>query len=72
VVMLLDSPGIALSAEGQALDAGAEGDHIRVQNPVSHAVVQAQVMADGRVRVAPGAMPLVPAAGQRTAGLIDR
>ena len=72
VVMLLDSPGIALSAEGQALDAGAEGDQIRVQNPVSHAVVQAQVMADGRVRVAPGAMPLVPAAGQRTAGLIER
>ena len=72
VVMLLDSPGIALSAEGQALDAGAEGDQIRVQNPVSHAGVQAQVMADGRVRVAPGAMPLVPAAGQRTAGLIER
>jgi len=72
VVMLLDSPGIALSAEGQALDAGAEGDQIRVQNPVSHAVVQAEVLADGRVRVAPDAVPLVPATVQRTAGLIER
>ncbi len=72
VVMLLDSPGIALTAEGQALDAGAEGDQIRVQNPVSHAIVQAQVMADGRVRIAPGAVPLVPATRQRTAGLIER
>jgi flagellar basal body P-ring formation protein FlgA len=72
VVMLLDSPGIALTAEGQALDAGAEGDQIRVQNPVSHAVVQAEVMGDGRVRVAPDAVPLVPATTQRTAGLIER
>jgi flagellar basal body P-ring formation protein FlgA len=72
VVMLLDSPGIALTAEGQALDAGAEGDQIRVQNPVSHAVVEAEVLADGRVRVAPGAVPLVPAARQRTAELIER
>jgi flagellar basal body P-ring formation protein FlgA len=72
VVMLLDSPGIALTAEGQALDGGAEGDQIRVQNPISHAVVQAEVLADGRVRVAPGAVPLVPATVQRTAGLIER
>lgn len=72
VLMLLDSPGIALTAEGQALDAGAEGDQIRVQNPLSHAVMQAEVMADGRVRVAPGAVPLVPATTQRTAGLIER
>jgi flagellar basal body P-ring formation protein FlgA len=72
VVMLLDSPGIALTAEGLALDAGAEGDQIRVENPISHAVVQAQVMADGQVRVAPGAVPLVPAGRQRTAGLFER
>jgi flagellar basal body P-ring formation protein FlgA len=72
VVMLLDSPGIALTAEGKALDDGSEGDQVRVQNPVSHAIVQARVLADGRVRVDPDALPLVPAITQRTANLIER
>ncbi len=72
VVMLLNSPGIALTAEGRALDAGAEGDQIRVLNPISRAVVVATVLADGRVRIAPGAVPLVPARLQQTAALVER
>lgn len=71
VVMLLDSPGIALTAEGKALEAGGEGDRVRVQNPVSHAVVEAEVLADGRVRVDPGALPLRPSGG-RAATLATR
>ena len=55
--MLLDSPGIALTAQGQALEAGAIGERIRVLNPVSRAVLEAEVIGPGRVRVAPDASP---------------
>ena len=68
VVMLLDSPGIALTAEGRALEAGGANDRIRVQNPISRAVVEAEVLADGRVRVAPGVLPLQLPSGQSSAG----
>ncbi len=65
VIMLLDSPGLAVTAEGLALEGGGEGERIRVQNPMSHAVVEAEVLADGRVRVEPGAIPLVSAGARR-------
>ena len=61
VLMQLDSPGITLTAEGEALQTGAIGDHIRVLNPASHAVVDAEVLGPGKVRVMPGAMPIIPA-----------
>lgn len=53
VLMQLDSPGIALTAQGQALEAGALGERIRVINPVSHATVEATVIGPDRVRVLP-------------------
>ena len=53
VRMTLDTGGLALSAMGTAMEAGAIGDHIRVQNPSSHAVVIGVVTGDGAVRVAP-------------------
>ena len=58
VLMLLDSPGIALTAQGQALEAGSIGERIRVLNPVSHAVIEVEVMGPDRVRVAPNGTPL--------------
>ena len=58
VLMVLDSPGIALTAQGQAMEGGAIGERIRVLNPVSRAVIEAEVTGSDRVRVAPGAMPL--------------
>jgi flagella basal body P-ring formation protein FlgA len=58
VMMLLDSPGITLSAQGQALESGAIGERIRVLNPVSRAVLEAEVIGPDRVRVAPNAMPV--------------
>ncbi|HET7882088.1 MAG TPA: flagellar basal body P-ring formation chaperone FlgA [Acetobacteraceae bacterium] len=58
VLMALDSPGIALTAQGQALEPGAIGERIRVLNPMSHAVVEAEVIGPDRVRVAPGATPI--------------
>jgi flagella basal body P-ring formation protein FlgA len=58
VQMLLDSPGIALTAQGQALEAGSIGERIRVLNPMSHAVVEVEVMGPDRVRVTPNSTPL--------------
>jgi flagella basal body P-ring formation protein FlgA len=58
VLMLLDSPGISLTAQGQAQEAGAAGERIRVLNPVSRAVVEAEVIGPDRVRVAPNSVPL--------------
>jgi len=60
VMMLLDSPGIALTAQGQALESGAIGERIRVLNPVSRAVVEADVIGPDRVRIAPNTVPLTP------------
>lgn len=56
VLMQLDSPGIALTAQGQALEAGSVGERIRVLNPVSRAVIEAEVMGPDRVRVSPDTM----------------
>jgi flagellar basal body P-ring formation protein FlgA len=61
VEMILDSPGIVLIAQGQAMEAGAVGERIRVLNPVSHAVIEAEVVGSGRVRVTPGAPSLLVA-----------
>lgn len=65
VLMLLDSPGIALTAQGQAQEAGAVGERIHVSNPTSHAVVEAEVIGPDRVRVAPTGQP-------RTAGVSEQ
>ena len=62
VMMLLDSPGIVLTAQGKAMDAGAVGERIRVMNPVSRAVIEADVIGADRVRVSPGALPLMATA----------
>jgi len=66
VLMLLDSPGIALTAQGQALEGGAIGERIRVLNPVSHAVVEAEVIGPDQVRIAPNSMPV--ARGNQVSG----
>ena len=58
VMMVLEGPGIALTAEGRALESGAEGEHVRVLNPVSHAILDAEVISANRVRIDPNAPPL--------------
>lgn len=62
VLMQLDSPGITLTAQGQALESGAIGERIQVLNPVSRAVIEAEVTGPDRVRVAPNALPVTRAA----------
>ena len=52
VTIFHEAPGIALTLRGQAQDAGAQGDTINVMNTQSKRVVQAVVIAPGRVAVA--------------------
>jgi flagella basal body P-ring formation protein FlgA len=59
----LTSIGLSLTGQALALDAGADGDTIRVQNTTSHAFLFAHVIGPGRVRVlpdAPAALTSVP------------
>jgi flagella basal body P-ring formation protein FlgA len=62
VLMVLDSPGIVLTAQGQAIESGAIGARIRVLNPSSRATVEAEVIGPDKVRVAPSAAPMMVSA----------
>lgn len=62
VMIALAVSDLALDEQGRALDTGAAGDEVRVLNPVSRAVLEATVVGPGRVRVAPGSVPLSPPA----------
>jgi flagella basal body P-ring formation protein FlgA len=65
VLMQLSTGGMVLAAQGQALEDGAAGARIQVLNSASRAVVEAEVTGPGRVRVAPGSMPLAPSTPSR-------
>lgn len=58
VVMLLDAPGMTLTAQGRALQQAARGEIVPVVNLASNTVVEAQAIGPGRVRVTLGATPL--------------
>jgi flagella basal body P-ring formation protein FlgA len=62
VHMMLSAGGLVLSAEGVALEDGAMGAHIRVQNPSSHAVMLGEITGADEVKIMPGHAPLVVAA----------
>ena len=68
----LSALGLSVTGQATALDAGAEGDRIRVQNVNSRAYLFADVIGPGQVRVAPEAPPAlqtVPARANRTVRL---
>lgn len=65
VAMQLVAGGLALTAQGTAMEAGAVGDRIQVLNPASRAVVEAQVVGIDRVRIAAGSTPVMAAGSQR-------
>ena len=62
VQMRLDTPGIAVLAQGVAMDSGAMGERVRVLNVQSRAVVDAEVAGNGRVVVS-GTTPVLLAPG---------
>ena len=51
VIITVRKPGFLIEVRGEALDAGAEGESIRVRNLQSRAVIQALVVGSGRVEV---------------------
>lgn len=58
VTLVLESPGISLTAAGRALESAAIGEAVPVMNLGSRLVVEGTVIGHGRVRVVPGAVPL--------------
>jgi flagella basal body P-ring formation protein FlgA len=61
VQMVLEAPGLSLSAQGVAVDSGAIGERIRVLNPQSRAMIEAEVIGAGRVRASGGLPVFLPA-----------
>ena len=57
VTLLLDAPGLTLSAAGRALENAPRGAMVPVMNLASRAVLEGQVIGPGRVRVALGTVP---------------
>jgi len=53
VALILESPYLSVRTAGTALEAGAPGDRIRVQNIESQKIVEGVVGEDGVVRVRP-------------------
>jgi flagella basal body P-ring formation protein FlgA len=66
VQILLQEPGLAVTASGSAADAGGIGDRIGVLNPASGAIVEAEVIGPDRVRVQPGTSLRRPARSGQT------
>jgi flagella basal body P-ring formation protein FlgA len=58
VTMLLEAPGLSLTVQGRALEAAPRGGLVPVMNLMSRSIVEGQVVAPGRVRVAMGAAPV--------------
>ncbi len=56
VTMLYEAPGIALTAQGRAMEAAPRGAVVPVMNLSSRIVVEALVVGPGRVRVQGGAV----------------
>lgn len=54
VTMVFEVPGMVLTAQGRAMDSAARGATVAVMNLASRTVVEAQVVAAGRVRVGGG------------------
>ncbi len=58
VKLQLQAGGLSLTGQGMALESGAVGDRIRVRNVSSQAVLEAEVIRPGEVRVMPGTAPI--------------
>ena len=59
VRLLLQVAGLSLAGQGMALESGAIGERVRVRNVSSQAVLEAEVVRPGVVRVMPGTAPII-------------
>lgn len=60
VTMVISKGGLSIAASGKVMDDGSKGAIIRVQNTGSKNIIEAEVVANGVVRVAALAMPQIP------------
>lgn len=58
VRMQLRVGGLSVTGQGVALESGAAGERIRVRNVTSQAVIEAEIVGPGVVRVVPGTSPI--------------
>ncbi|MBP0492500.1 flagellar basal body P-ring formation chaperone FlgA [Roseomonas indoligenes] len=58
VTMLVEGPGMSMSAQGRAMAPAARGETVPVMNLSSRTVVEAEAIGPGRVRVAFGSVPV--------------
>ena len=58
MLLALDGPGLQLTATGVAMDPAGLGERVRVINPASRVVIEAEVTGPGRARVLPGTQPV--------------
>lgn len=72
VTMILEAPGLAVEAQGISAEDGGRGDMIRVVNPASRALVTAEVIDAGRVKVIGGQPALLPPGVSLRARLASR
>ncbi len=61
----LSAAGLSVSGQAVALDAGAAGEKVRVQNLTSHAFLVAEVVGAGKVRITPDSPPALQTAPAR-------
>lgn len=61
----LSASGLSITGQAVALDAGAEGEKIRVQNLTSKAFLVAEVTGPGQVRVMPNGSATLPTVAAR-------
>ena len=57
LVLSLEGPGLSLTAQGVANEAGGLSERIHVTNPYSRAVLEAEITGPGRAKVVPGSVP---------------
>jgi flagella basal body P-ring formation protein FlgA len=67
VHIVLNTASLTVAAQGEALEPAAMGEHVRVLNPISRAVLDAEVIGPDQVRVRPENAPLVAPARTRLA-----
>jgi flagella basal body P-ring formation protein FlgA len=58
VTMIVQSPAMTLTAKGRAMDNGALGELVKIQNTQSKVVVEGEVISPGTVRIAGAAAPV--------------
>ena len=68
VRMRLEEAGLSVTGHGLALESGASGERIKVRNISSQAVIEAEILGPGAVRVIPGTAPIT---AQARSGIVS-